>query len=68
MPSTVIRRISYDHQTRTLFVTFVSGACYAYLDVPPQTFVDFDAAFSKGRHFATQVRDRFVCRQMQVED
>ncbi len=33
--SEAVRRISWDEDTRTLFVQFVSGETYAYLDVPP---------------------------------
>ena len=59
MPSAVIRRFSYDEQSRTLFVTFVSGDLYAYLDVPPELHGEFRAAVSKGRFFARRIRDRF---------
>lgn len=64
MPSTAIRRFSYDPETRTLFVTFVSGQDYAYEDVPPQTAQAFREAFSKGQFFQAQVRDRFAYRRL----
>ena len=64
MPSTAIRRFHYEPETRTLTVTFVSGQEYAYEDVPPETARDFREAFSKGRFFQAQVRDRFAYRRV----
>lgn len=62
MPSTVIRRIDYDPAEHELTVTFVSGDVYAYSDVPAEAHDAFRGAFSKGRHFAAHVRDRYRCR------
>ena len=59
MPSTVIRRIDYDPPSRTLFVRFVSGALYAYEDVPPKVHAAFRTAGSKGAFFSAHVRDRY---------
>jgi hypothetical protein len=59
VPSTAIRRISYDDASRTLFVTFIDGDTYAYFEVAPKLYDDFRAATSKGRFFAYKVRDRY---------
>ncbi|WP_305759731.1 KTSC domain-containing protein [Brevundimonas sp.] len=59
MPSTVIRRFSYDEPRRRLRVTFTSGDVYDYFDVPPDLPADWRSAFSKGQFFAERVRDRF---------
>lgn len=59
MPSSVIRRFSYDEPRRRLSVTFTSGDVYAYDGVPPEVAADFRAAFSKGRFFASDIRDRY---------
>jgi hypothetical protein len=64
MPSTAIRRFHYEPETRTLYVTFVSGQEYAYEDVPPELARDFRAARSKGRFFQERVRDRFAYRRL----
>lgn len=64
MPSQVIRRFSYDAQTRTLFIAFTSGDLYAYLDVPPQVHDAMRAAVSKGRFFAAHIRPVFAYRKM----
>jgi|GEM_PF-6557451 len=48
MPSSVIRRFTYDEPARRLRVTFVSGEIYEYDEVPPETAAEFKSAFSKG--------------------
>ncbi len=59
MPSTAIRRLSYDEATSTLFVAFIDGDTYAYFDVPAGLYRAFVAARSQGGFFAARVRDRF---------
>ena len=59
MPSSVIRRFRYDETQRRLRVTFTSGDVYDYAGVPPEVEADFRAAFSKGRFFASHIRDRY---------
>lgn len=62
--SQAIRRISWDPPTQTLFVQFVNGDVYAYLDVPPRVYGAFVAAESYGRFFAAEVRDRYRYRRI----
>ncbi len=64
MPSSVIRRFSYDEPARRLRVTFVSGEVYEYDSVPPETAAEFKAAFSKGRFFGPNIRDRYPYRRV----
>ena len=64
MPSTVIRRFSYDEPRRRLRVTFTSGDVYDYDGVPPEVEADFRAAFSKGRFFGPNIRDRYPYRRI----
>ncbi len=59
MPSTVIRHFIYDEPRRRLRVTFTSGDVYDYVGVPPEVEEGFRAAFSKGRFFASDIRDRY---------
>ena len=68
MPSTAIRRLSYDEVTRSLFVTFIDGDLYAYFDVPPKVYDDFRTARSKGGFFARRVRDRYRYEKLGGED
>lgn len=66
MPSSVIRRFSYDERERRLRVTFTSGDIYDYLDVPREVHDGFRAAFSKGRFFAAGIRDRFAFKRVSI--
>lgn len=60
MPSTAVRDIEYDAETRVLRVTFVpTGKRYAYRQVPPETYVAFIHAFAKGTFFNRHIRDQF---------
>lgn len=65
MPSSVIRRFSYDEPRRRLRVTFTSGDVYDYDAVPPEVVADFRAAFSKGRFFGPNIRDRYRYRRVE---
>ena len=60
MPSSVIRRFSYDEPARRLRVTFVSGEIYEYDGVPSETAAALRAAPSKGRFFGPNIRDRYA--------
>ena len=66
MPSSVIRRFSYDEAAHRLRVTFVSGDVYAYLDVPPLEADGLKVAASKGRFFAERIRDRFAFERVHI--
>ena len=60
MPSSAVRDIRYDDETKTLWVTFVpTGKRYAYRRVPLEIYDDFRAAFSKGTFFNRFIRDQF---------
>ena len=63
MPSTSIHKTEYDPDSRVLSVWFVaSGKRYDYEAVPPEIYMAFRQAFSKGRFFNTHIRDRFPYR------
>jgi hypothetical protein len=64
MPSTVIRRFAYDHDTHELWVEFVTGRRYVYSGVPPQVAEALGSAFAKGVYFNTRIRDRFPHREV----
>lgn len=59
MPSTAIARIGYDIASRILKVTFVSGAVYAYYEVPDEVYIDFMKAKSKGRYLNRFIKGFF---------
>lgn len=63
MPSLSIKSTRYDPDTRVLSVWFVtSGKRYDYIGVPPDTYEALRAAFSKGRFFNANIRDRYPYR------
>jgi hypothetical protein len=65
MPSSVIRRFTYDAPHRRLRVVFTSGDVYDYEAVPPEVVDDFRNAFSKGRFFGPNIRDRYRYRRVE---
>ncbi len=64
MPSSVIRRFSYDEPERRLTIVFTSGDVYEYEDVPAELVERFRAAFSKGQFFGPNIRDRYPYRRV----
>lgn len=68
MPSTVIRRFSYDPEAQVLDVLFTTGRRYLYHGVPLVAVEEFRAAFSKGRHFNANIRDAYDYTECAVLD
>ena len=57
MPSTSLRDIFYDHDNRTLDVTFISsGKRYRYFAVAPDEYEALMRAFSKGSWFNRHIK------------
>jgi hypothetical protein len=59
MPSHVIRRFSYDPDSRSLEIAFLNGRHYLYSNVPPDVGTAMQRSFSKGEFFNHRIRDRF---------
>jgi len=64
MPSTVIRKFDYHPEGRELVITFVTGRCYVYFDVPQAEVDRMCSALSKGRYFNLNIRDRYEFREL----
>ena len=65
MPSTSIARTEYDAARKVLSVWFVaSGKRYDYEGVPQDIVSRFRSAFSKGRFFNADIRDRYRYRHV----
>ncbi|HUH78184.1 MAG TPA: KTSC domain-containing protein [Devosia sp.] len=65
MPSTLIRKTSYDDERRVLSVWFVpSGSRYDYEDVPPELYAAMRRALSKGSFFNTYIRNHYAYRRV----
>lgn len=59
MPSSVIREIEYQPETRILVVRFTTGRVYQYYKVEPEVAEAFRIAASKGRFFNLRIRDHY---------
>ena len=65
MPSSVIRRYSYDPGRRDLLIEFTTSRLYVYFDVPESEVARFRAATSKGRYFNLHIRDHYRFRELE---
>ena len=68
MPSTVIRRFDYRPERHELVVEFVTGRIYIYAEVPEAEVQALRSAFSKGRYFNANIRDRYACREVSASE
>ena len=57
--STAIARGSYDTDTQTLELVFVSGRDYTFENVPEHIWDGLCAARSAGAYFASQIKGRY---------
>jgi hypothetical protein len=61
LSSSLISRIGYVDEERTLKVWFRDGPMYCYFDVPPEAYEALRASASAGRHYNAQIRGRYRC-------
>jgi KTSC domain-containing protein len=61
LSSSLISRIAYDEEERTLDVRFRSGSRYVYYDVPRSEFDALRCAPSPGRYYNTCIKGRYRC-------
>ena len=47
-----------------VLIEFVTGRRYVYSNVPLEEVEAMRSAFSKGRHFNLNIRDRYDCREL----
>lgn len=60
MPSSLIKAMAYDADSRVLSVWFMTTPDrYGYSGVPAETYASFRSAFSKGQFFNRVIRGRF---------
>jgi len=61
MPSSLIKAMAYDADSRVLSVWFMTTPDrYDYRGVPAETYASFHSAFSKGQFFNKAIRGRFA--------
>ncbi len=59
MPSSVVQNFSYNADTKTLMVIFVSGAVYEYYHVPHAAYMDMKMSGSKGTYLNLHIKDKY---------
>lgn len=64
LDSQVIKEAQYDEGTRTMTLTFPSGAVYAYDGVPVEVFQALTTAPSAGSYYHEKVRNHFAVRML----
>lgn len=64
MPSTVIKKFTYDSKKERLYVTFLSGKVYAYLNVPENVYEEMKVAFSKGKFLNESIKGKYAFRSV----
>ena len=60
MPSTVISKMDYDPEIKTLTIAYVSGQTYVYRDVPETVYKELKVSRVKGRYLRFFVKDKYV--------
>lgn len=56
--------VGYDKKLKKLEVEFISGAVYAYSNVPPNVYEELMAASSHGSYFSSHIRNSFSFRKV----
>lgn len=64
MPSSVIASYSYNGQTQSLRVVFLSGMIYDYLNVPLGVYNKMRKALSKGAFLNKEIKGRFPYKKL----
>ncbi|WP_118953525.1 KTSC domain-containing protein [Taibaiella helva] len=64
MPSTVIAHTAYDENRQVLTITFLSGAVYAYYEVPPELYARMLKARSKGKFLNKFIKDHYMFKRL----
>ena len=60
MPSSVVSFISYNADTATLRITFVSGIIYDYKNVPEKVYHAMKTSGSKGTYLNQHIKGRYT--------
>jgi hypothetical protein len=65
MPSTVIDHFSFNPETGSLRVTFISGTVYEYKDVPAKIFERMKNSVSKGKFLNRNIKGKFLFEKIE---
>jgi hypothetical protein len=64
MPSTVVASFNYNRETSALYVVFVSGAIYEYLDVPENIYKQMKTFRSKGTFLNVFIKGKYRFKKL----
>lgn len=64
LESKMFTSVSYDRETRILYLRFRSGDVYRYFDLNVTDYQTFLEAESHGRYFLAHIRDHFRYERM----
>ena len=64
MPSSVVAGFSYNSETLTLRITYVSGLVYDYLKVPERVYKEMKAYQSKGSFLNHYIKGKYKFRKV----
>jgi uncharacterized protein YlzI (FlbEa/FlbD family) len=67
MPSTVIKLIEYSAALKELYITFVSGSTYVYLDVPEEVYEQFKVYREKGIFMNRYIKNHYSYRKVSAD-
>lgn len=62
--SSQIDKVSYNADTKYLFVTFTNGKRYSYKDVPENVFKELVSAESVGSYFIKNIKTKYQYEQL----
>ena len=65
MPSSVVAAFSYNSETLTLRITYVSGLVYDYLKVPERVYKEMKAYQSKGSFLNHYIKGKYKFRKVE---
>jgi len=65
MPSSVVAGFSYNSETLTLRITYVSGLVYDYLKVPERVYKEMKAYQSKGSFLNHYIKGKYKFRKVE---
>lgn len=64
MPSSVIAKMIYDSSTALLTIIYVSGAVYAYENVPGEIYNAMKSAMSKGTFLNRNIKGKYPFKKI----
>jgi hypothetical protein len=56
--------MTYDPETKSLTISYVSGQIYAYRDVPETVYKELKASRVKGRYLRFFVKDKYAFKKI----